>query len=194
MPTRRTASALIAGALSAVVIATSASGCATSGASATGDANYVAGDGSVTLVKAPDRQAAPDLSGSLVGGGHRDLDEFAGQVVVLNVWASWCGPCRKESAELVEAARRLPGVAFLGINTRDNEGNAEAFVRAQHIPYPSFSDQDGSLVLDMQHVLPMSSLPITVILDRQHRVAAAIYGPTSAVTIEDIAKPLERRT
>jgi thiol-disulfide isomerase/thioredoxin len=166
-------------------------GCSTSGSSA--DTNGIGtGQGTIALIKAADREPAPVLAGPLVGGGHGSLRGYAGQVVVLNVWASWCGPCRRESAGLVAAAKSLPKVAFLGINTRDNEGNAAAFVRAEGVPYPSFADQDGRLVLQLQRVLDISGLPVTVVLDRQHRVAAAIYGPTTAITIEEIVKPLER--
>lgn len=194
MLARRTAFARFSTALCGVALALSASGCSTSGKSAGGGTNFIAGDGSIQLIKAADRKTAPDLSGSLVGGGTGGLSDDAGKVVVLNVWASWCPPCRKEAAGLVDAADRLSGVAFLGINTRDNEGNAEAFVRANAIPYQSLSDQDGSQVLEMQRLLPMSALPITVILDKEHRVAAAIYGPTTAITIEAIVKPLERES
>jgi len=185
MPARRIVITRVSTVLCAVALAVSASSCTTSGNSATDGTNFVSGDGSIQLIKASDRKEAPDLSGSLVGGGQGDLSEDAGKVVVLNTWASWCGPCRKESQGLVEAAGRLSTAAFMGINTRDNEGNAQAFVRSQSIPYPSFSDQDGDLVLQMSRVVNMSSLPVTVILDKQHRVAAAIYGPTTAITIED---------
>jgi thiol-disulfide isomerase/thioredoxin len=194
MLARRSTFARISAALCGVALVVSASGCSTSGKSAGGGTNFVAGDGSIRLINAADRKPAPDLSGSLVGGGTGGLSDDAGKVVVLNVWASWCGPCREEAAGLVAAAGRLSDVAFLGINTRDNEGNAEAFVRAHAIPYQSLSDQDGSEVLEMQRVLPMSALPVTVILDKQHRVAAAIYGPTTAITIEAIARPLERES
>jgi len=181
-------------ALCGLALALAASGCSTTGSNVTRGANYVEGDGTIKLVDAPDRVAAPELSGSLVGGGSGALSDQAGKVVVLNVWASWCGPCRTEAPDLVTAARRLSDVAFFGINTRDNQANAEAFIRSQEVPYPSFADQDGSLVLEMQRVLPMSALPITIILDKQHRVAAAIYGPTTALTIEAIVRPLERES
>jgi thiol-disulfide isomerase/thioredoxin len=165
-----------------------------SGSSATGSKGYPEGDGSFTLIAAADRQPAPDLSGPLVGGGTARLYAERGKVVVLNVWASWCGPCRAESPNLVAAAKELHGVSFLGINTRDNKGSAEAFEHSQQIPYPSFSDQDGSLVLDMQSVVNMGSLPMTVVLDKHLRVAAAVYGVTTATTIKDIVTPLERES
>ncbi len=85
----------------------------------------------------------------------------------------------------------------MGINIRDNEGNAEAFVRRyQGVPYPSFSDQDGSLVLELQRVVnDARSLPVTIILDKQHRVAAAIYGPTTADHARRTSsEPLERES
>ena len=182
----------VAGCCLAVVAAMT--GCSTSGQTATNGGGYVSGDGSIQLIPAGDRRTAPDLSGPLVGGESGGPSSYRGKVVVLNVWASWCGPCRKESPALVAAASMLPGVAFMGINTRDTEGNAEAFVRSEGIPYPSFSDQDGSLVLAMQRVVNMSALPITVILDKHRRVAAAIYGPTTAITLKEIVTPLERES
>lgn len=184
----------IAVACCVLALAGAVGGCSTTASSATGSKGYVAGDGSVVLIKPADRKQAPDLSGPLVGGGSAQLSSDRGRVVVLNVWAYWCGPCRQEAPELVAAARMLPKAAFVGINTRDNDGNAEAFVRAQHIPYPSFSDQDGSLVLDLQDVVNMAALPVTVVLDKQGRVAAAIYGPTTAITLKDIVQPLERES
>ncbi len=187
MPIRRCAAAL-----TALCLFVLPAGCSTTGASATGSKGYPAGDGSVVLIPAADRVRAPELSGALIGGGTADLARERGKVVVLNVWAQWCGPCREEAPNLVVAARMLPRAAFLGINTKDNEETALAFERSQRIPYPSFSDQDGSLVLDMQSVIPMSALPMTVVLDKAGRVAAAVYGATTAITLKDIVKPLER--
>lgn len=169
------------------------SGCSTTGSNQTAG-GFPAGDGSVRLIKAADRETAPDLSGSWVGGGSGALSDQAGKVVVVNIWAYWCGPCTSEAPGLVEAAGKLPDVAFVGINTRDNEGNAEAFVDDHHIPYPSFSDQDGELVLQLGRVVPVAAMPSTFILDKQRRIAAVIYGATTAITIEAIARPLERES
>jgi|SRR6478735_2796345 len=166
-------------------------GCSTSGQSSSGN-GVPAGAGSIQLIDASDRKPAPALSGDLLGGGTADLSSQAGKVVVLNIWASWCGPCRKESAGLAQAADALPNVAFIGINTRDDQSSAEAFVRAQKVPYPSFSNQSGSLLLELQRVVPVSAMPETIILDKQHRVAAAIFGGTTAITVTEIVKPLER--
>lgn len=166
-----------------------------SGCSLTGSRDVPGGLGaaSIHLIQPADRKTAPDLSGPLVGGGSGALSDDAGKVVVINVWAFWCGPCNSEAPDLVKAAASLPNVAFIGINTRDNEGNAESFVRDHHIPYPSFSDQDGSLVLQLGQVYPVAAIPSTFILDKQHRIAAVIYDATTAITIEDIVKPLERQ-
>lgn len=186
MRTRR-----VAAAVCGIAIVLSAAGCSTSGPRATNGAGFIEGD-SVNVIPVADREHAPDLSGPLVGGGTGELRMDSGKVIVINVWAYWCGPCRQEAPELVKAAAKLSGATFMGINTRDNEGSAEAFVRSQGIPYPSFSDQDGSLVLDLQHAVNMSALPVTVVIDKQGRVAAAIYGPTTAITLKDIVRPLER--
>jgi thiol-disulfide isomerase/thioredoxin len=176
----------------ALVLGVALAGCSTSGSQATNAGGYVSGD-SIRVIPPADRKVVPDFSGPLVGGGHGGLASADGKVVVLNVWASWCGPCRKEAGDLARAAHAMPQVVFLGINTRDDEGNAEAFVRAESVPYPSISDQDGHVVLALQKVTPVAAMPQTLILDRQHRVAAVIYGPTTALTVEQIARPLERR-
>lgn len=176
-----------------LLLAVGMAGCSTTGSNKDHD-NFPAGDGSIKLITAGDREAAPDLSGPLVGGGDGALSDEAGKVVVINIWAYWCGPCTSEAPDLVKAAAALPQVAFLGINTRDNEGNAESFVRAHDIPYPSFSDQDGALVLRLGQVVPVAAMPSTFILDKHHRIAAVIYGPTTAITLEDIVRPLERET
>lgn len=185
---------LLGGLAAAGLVVATLAGCSTSGQEATGVGGYASGDGSITLIAPGDRKPAPDLSGSLLAGGQTSLATEAGKVVVLNVWASWCPPCRKEAADLTAAADKLSDVAFLGINTRDDTSNAEAFVRAKQVPYPSLVDQDGSLVLDLSRVVPMPGLPITLVLDKQHRVAATIYGPTTTITLTTLARSLERES
>lgn len=167
-------------------------GCSVSGANGVNSAGYVSGDGVVTLFDAGHRPAAPVLSGALLGGGTASLASAKGKVIVLNHWSSWCSPCRDEAAGLATAARALPGAVFMGIDTRDESGAAEAFVRAQHVPYRSFFDEDGSLLLLLQRAVPMNALPTTIVLDKHGDVAARISGPVDATTLEQIVRPLER--
>lgn len=181
------------GVVLAAGLAAGLAGCSTSGSTSTNGLNFVSGNGYVQIPVA-DRKTAPVLSGSLVGGGMGSLASAAGKVVVINVWASWCGPCIGEAPALVSASKVLSNVAFFGVDTRDNEGNAQAFRVSSKAPYPSFFNQDGSMVLELSKFVNMSATPTTVILDKQHRVAAAVYGPVTATTIRDLVQPLERES
>lgn len=187
---RRTIGALTVAAL----LAGGAAACSTTGSNAIGSKGYAAGDGAVVTIPAEERELAPVLSGELLGGGSADLSQSKGKVVVLNVWAAWCGPCREEAPALAEADRLLPDAAFYGIDTKDDAATAEAFVRSNAVPYPSFFDQDGSLVLDLQSVVNVQARPSTVVLDEQGRVAASIAGPTTAITLKDIVQSLEQES
>lgn len=122
----------------------------------------------------PERKPIADLSGEdLVTGDPVSLDdeEFAGKVVVLNVWGSWCGPCRAEAGALenVYQNNKDDGVAFLGINLRDNRQKAIDFVTDRGIEYPSLYDYPGASLVSL--TTPTSVVPTTVILDREHRPA-----------------------
>ncbi len=97
--------------------------------------NFVGGDGTVTTVSSSERDEAPALQGTTLAGEPLDLDDYLGQVVVLNVWGSWCTPCRAEAPTLERVYRDLrpQGVEFVGINTRDDEEKARAFERTKNI-------------------------------------------------------------
>jgi thiol-disulfide isomerase/thioredoxin len=112
--------------------------------------------------------------------------------VVLNVWGSWCGPCRTEAPILADTARDLAdqGVQFIGINTRDH-GTARplAFQRNFDIPYPSIYDPDGSTLLSFTGTLPLNAIPSTVIIDRKGRVAGRVLGEIrSETTFRDLVE------
>lgn len=148
-------------------------------------AGFVGGAGTVTQLQPDQRDEPIVMSGPKVGGGTLDLASYRGKVVLLNVWGSWCAPCRKEAPDLQAAWQELGGkpVQFFGINTRDDAaGAAEAFERGFGITYPSFRDPDGSLQLVFRETLPPKAIPSTLILDRQGRVAARVIGGTTRAT------------
>lgn len=152
---------------------------------------FQVGDGSVTLIEPDRREPAPDLAGPALGGGEISTADYAGQVLLLNVWGSWCAPCRAEAPALVQADAELPDVQFIGINTRDlDPAPAEAFVRSFEIEFPHIYDPDGSLLLGFGQ-LPPAAIPSTLIIDKQGRVAARILGETSALTLIELARQIE---
>jgi thiol-disulfide isomerase/thioredoxin len=123
-----------------------------------------------------DRQQAPALSGEdlMKTGSDIAVSDFAGKVVVLNLWGAWCPPCRVEAPELekVFADRRPDGVEVLGINVRDENRTApQDFVRDTGLTYPSIYDPPGRSLLAWKGY-PRSVVPSTIVLDKKHRVAA----------------------
>lgn len=188
--------------LTCLVAVTGVAGC-TSGSAAdktpanTGASNaagFVAGDGTVQVIDPADRKLAPALSGATLTGSTFTLADHLGSVVVLNVWGSWCSPCRKEAPELQAAYTRLTTgadasgkVVFVGVNTRDNDpGPAIAFERRFEVTYPSVYDPSGKQLLGFADSLPAMAIPSTLVIDAQGRVAARMLGATTATTLVDV--------
>ena len=120
------------------------------------------------------------------------LDDFAGKVVVINVWGQWCGPCRSEITELqkVYDATKAQGVAFLGIDVRDNNRDAAVdFVVDRKVTFPSIYDPAMRTMIAFGGRYPTTVIPSTVVLDRQHRVAAVFLRELLA---EDLRPLVER--
>ncbi|WP_406233655.1 TlpA disulfide reductase family protein [Nocardia sp. NBC_01009] len=133
--------------------------------------------------------AGPDL---MTAGKTTSVEDFAGKVVVLNLWGQWCGPCRAEAPALEEAyeATKDKGVVFLGINVRDpQQDKAQDFVVDNKIGYPSIYDPSMRTLLALGGNFPTSVIPTTLVLDRQHRVAAVFLRSLLA---EDLQPVLER--
>ncbi|MFE3760422.1 TlpA family protein disulfide reductase [Streptomyces sp. NPDC059104] len=130
------------------------------------------------------RPPAPALTGTDLDGNPVSLAALRGEVVVLNVWGSWCAPCRAEAGELalLSGEVRGAGVRFLGINTRDRDRDAaRSFVRAHGLDFPSLHDPTGALLLRFPpEVLNPRTIPSTLVVDREGRVAVAIGGAVSA--------------
>ena len=123
--------------LAFIVLALALTACG-GGGSTTSEESFVSGDGSTTYIKASDRKIAPAITGMTLKGVNYTYEKD--RVAVVNVWASWCSPCRAEAPTLVALASQYPEVAFIGILTRDNPANAEAFERRFKIPYPTLID------------------------------------------------------
>ena len=149
-------------------------------------AGYVSGVG-VTTIAPDERDAAPAFSGPTLDGAEFALADQSGQVVVLNVWGSWCPPCRKEAPALQAVSESLAprGVEFVGVNTRDTPEGARGYVTEFGITYPSVVDTDGTRLLAFRE-LPPTAIPSTLVIDREGRLAARILGPISEISLRDI--------
>jgi thiol-disulfide isomerase/thioredoxin len=189
--TLRGAAALAAAAAAALVLAACTSSSSSGGG---GNSNYVSGTGEVNVVKAADRDKAPDLSGKTVTGGKDSLAAYKGKVVVINIWGSWCAPCRAEAPGLAKVAKEEApkGVQFLGINTRDlDASNAARFDKTYDITYPSLFDPYGKLILRFPRgSLNPQSLPATLVVDRQGRVAARALKALNEDDLHKIIDPV----
>jgi thiol-disulfide isomerase/thioredoxin len=120
------------------------------------------------------------------------LDDFAGKVVVINVWGQWCAPCRAEISQLekVYDATKTSGVAFLGIDVRDgNRDAAHDFVVDRKVTYPSIYDPSMRTMIAFGGKYPTTVIPSTIVLDREHRVAAVFLRELLA---EDLQPVVER--
>jgi thiol-disulfide isomerase/thioredoxin len=186
MPLRRR---IVPAVLAVVLLA----GCSATGADEptrnAGQDGYVGGQRTLTRVPVGSRKPAPVASGQVLGSDRPvSTSDYPGKVVVLNVWGSWCAPCRAEAPDLQEASVETAKVAqFIGINSRDNDpATAEAFTRAFGITYPSIYDSDGKVLLNFSGNLPLSTFPSTLIIDKDGGVAVRISGPITKVTLVDL--------
>jgi len=148
---------------------------------------FVQGEYGITVVPVGDRVDAPDLSGETPSGEQVSLDDFGGKTVLVNVWGSWCVPCREEVGNLVAARRQLAteNVAFLGINIRDDRAAAQAFEDRHGVAWPSLYDPSSSLLLGFRDSLAAAAVPTTYIIDNDGRVAVRMLNKQTAQTFVD---------
>jgi thiol-disulfide isomerase/thioredoxin len=139
--------------------------------------SFVAPGGKVDITyDANKRQAAPTLTGDdLMNPGKQiSIADFPGKVVVVNIWGQWCGPCRTEAPEMEKVYQQTSasGVQVLGLDVRDDSRQApQDFMRGRNLTYPSIYDPSGRSLLQLSGY-PRNIVPSTIVLDKQHRVAA----------------------
>ena len=168
--------------------------CATPNASIqnSGEAGFISGDGTATFLKVEERNPAPEFTALDFNGKAINLDNYKNKVVVLNVWGSWCGPCRKEASELQELylKNKDSGVEFIGINIRDSKVSAEKFITNFEITYPNIFDRDGVKLLGFKDTLPANAIPSTVLVDKNGKVAARQLGPIDRALVQGFISSL----
>jgi thiol-disulfide isomerase/thioredoxin len=143
----------------------------------------------LTRVPPDERKELPTISGPALGSTQTiSTQDFRGKVVVINVWGSWCPPCRKEAPDLQAASVETKDIAqFVGITSKDYDpAPAEAFVRSFKITYPSIYDPTGKVLLAFAGELPPSAIPSTMIIDRQGRLAVRVLSEVSKITLVDM--------
>lgn len=121
------------------------------------------------------------------------LSDFAGKVVVINVWGQWCGPCRAEIGELQRVYEQTKdlGVQFLGIDVRDNNRDAAVdFITDRNVTFPSIYDPSMRTMIAFGGKYPTTVIPSTLVLDRQHRVAAVFLRELLAADLKPVVERL----
>jgi thiol-disulfide isomerase/thioredoxin len=151
---------------------------------------YIEGS-SVTTIPPGEREPAPEFGGPLLGrdGAEFNLADARGEIVVLNVWGSWCPPCRKEAPALQAIHEELAedGVRFVGVNTRDyNTTDALRFEEEFGITYPSVVDTDGRRLLAFRDTLPPNAIPTTLVIDQAGNLAARVLGEVTETTLREL--------
>jgi thiol-disulfide isomerase/thioredoxin len=171
-----------------VVAALLATACSGAGAdTSSGTTRFVAGDGVAHVVAASAREPGPALSGTTLDGEPYSVSGTG--PLVVNVWGSWCAPCKAEQPELERVHRAMAprGVRFLGINIRDSGITApKRHVQRYGVTYPSLYDPSSRL-LPRFRIAP-KTIPSTYVLDRQGRIAAYVYGAVTERTLTELVE------
>lgn len=139
---------------------------------------------------AVDADAASGFVVPLRGGGEFDLDahlDAGGGPVLLNLWASWCIPCRNEMPLLDDVAPLYPGVVFLGVAVNDSRANAEAFADEIGVSYPIAFDEGGEVVAGY----PAPAMPVTYVIASDATVRGRFFGELSTDRIDELLRGVD---
>ncbi|MCM2394000.1 TlpA family protein disulfide reductase [Streptomyces albipurpureus] len=160
-----------------------------------GDTGFVTGTGGIATVAKAERKATNKLAGETLAGEQLDIADFKGKVVVMNVWGSWCPPCRAEAKHFAKVSKELKpqGVEFVGLNTRDrSKGPAIAFEKDYGVEYPSLFDPISKLLVNgfPQGTLMPQAIPTTIVLDRDGKIAARAITALSEKDLRKMIAPV----
>ena len=132
---------------------------------------------------------APPFTLKAVGTGQTiDINALRGKPVIVNFWATWCVPCYQEHPVLVENARRIPNVQFVGVVFNDTEDKINEFLRERGSSYPTLLDQQGKTAI----AYGVGGVPETYFLNRQGVIVAKFTGPmTTEILQSNLAKAMQ---
>ena len=162
----------------------------------TGDDGFIGGSGEITFVDPGKREPAPDLAGTDLDGKKISTADYAGKVLVVNLWGSWCNPCRKEAPALKKVSDELAdqNVQFIGLLTQDDPAAANAFNAKVGITYPSIDDPNGRLQASFADSLPSMAIPTTWVIDANGKVAARAMAELTAPTLRALIDQTKKST
>ncbi|MGI5377337.1 TlpA disulfide reductase family protein [Streptomyces sp. CA-251387] len=180
---------------SAAVAALALSACSSGGTSGGGgNTNFITGNNGIDTAAQGKRAAAPVLSGKTIEGEQLSTADYKGKILVVNVWGSWCGPCRLEAKNLEKVYQdtKDQGVQFVGINTRDSStGPAIAFEKEHGVTFPSLYDPTGKLMLRFKKgTLNPQLIPSTLVIDREGKIAARALQGLSEESLRGMLDPV----
>lgn len=189
---RRLLAAVLAGLLVLAGCSSGSSDSIAEQARAGDNRGYISGDGEIVRYAPADRLEPVTLAGETIDGGHWDLADHAGSIVVLNKWGSWCPPCVKETPDLVAAwdqIQDMDDVTMVGLNFRESAATGLAFAERSGMTYPSLEDENGILPLELQG--RAQATPTTLVLDGEGRIAAVVSGPLSTATLLGLVEDVQ---
>jgi len=149
-------------------------------------ANYISGDGAITVLAPESRTDSVQFEGDLDTGEFFSSSDYAGSVIVVNFWYAGCPPCRVEAADLESLHQQFlsDGVAFVGVNIFDQAPTALTFAKEFGVSYGSIMDvETGSVRLAFAGQVAPNAVPTTLVLDKQGRVSARISGVITDVDL-----------